>query len=200
MEMVLGTLDTIQLNKLFIKRIRRTDKNISLFFGAKYHYTKGFFASLQFGGGESVSQAALILGYRFNKKLAAGIGFGNSYNYSSNFNIGFGTETNSTPVFAYGRYYHFDTKVKPFIAAKVGWGFPNQNAFGGDHEGGFLVQPEIGVNFASRRHFRFLLSIGQQFQNTRGDFLFFDNIGNPVDGNFNVWFSRTVFKIGLEFH
>ena len=76
MKIVLSTRDTITLNKVFIKRIRRTDKDIALFNGAKFHYTKGVFYSLQFGGGgdndgvDGTGQLDAIVGYRFNKKLA----------------------------------------------------------------------------------------------------------------------------------
>ena len=202
MKMVLSTNDTITLNKVYIKRIRRTDKNISLFNSAKFHYTKGFFYSLQFGGGftdegnNGTSQADVIIGYRFNKKIAAGIGFGSSYN--STFSFGTWLETNSIPVFAYGRYYPFDKKVRPFIASKIGWALPDQNAFGGDHQGGILFQPEIGVNFASRRRMRFLITLGQQLQNIRGENLDFDPFGNRIESKYNLWFNRTVLKIGFE--
>ena len=202
MKMVLTTNDTITLNKVYIKRIRRTDKNISLYNGAKFHYTKGVFYTLQFGGSFSDSgdtdtgQAEAIVGYRFNKKLAAGIGFGSSYN--STFSFGTWLDANAIPVFAYGRYYPFDKKVRPFIAGKIGWAFPDQNAFGGDHQGGLLFQPEIGVNFASRRRMRFLLTLGQQLQNIRGESLGFDPFGNRIESKYNLWFNRTVLKIGFE--
>jgi len=202
LKMILTTKDTINLHKVHIKRIRRTDKNIALFNGAKFHYTKGLFYSLQLGGGGSdnannvTNQTEVIIGYRFNKKVATGIGFGASYN--STISFGDWLEANSLPVFAYGRYYPFDKKVRPFIAGRLGWAFPNQDAFGGDHRGGVLIQPEIGVNFASRRRMRFLLSIGQQIQNIRGENLNFDPFFNPVTTKFNLWFNRTVFKIGFE--
>ena len=202
MKMVLSTKDTISLNKVNIKRIRRTDKNISLFNGAKFHYTKGLFYSLQFGGNindnvdNETNQVDLIVGYRFNKKFAAGIGFGNSYNYT--FSFGTGIDANATPVFAYGRYYPFDKKIKPFVAGKIGWAFPNQEAFRGDHSGGFLIQPEIGVNFSSRRRIRFLISLGQQIQNISGELLDFDPFGNRIESKYDLWFNRTVLKIGIE--
>lgn len=202
MKMVLSTQDTITLNKVYIKRIRRTDKNISLYDSAKFHYTKGLFYSLQFGGGvvdegdSSVGQLEAIIGYRFNKKIAAGLGFGTSYN--STFSFGTWLEAAAIPVFAYGRYYPFDQKVKPFVAGKLGWAFPDQNAFNGDHNGGVLIQPEIGINFASRRRMRFLLSLGQQIQNIRGRELDFDPFGNRIESKFNLWYNRTVFKIGFE--
>lgn len=202
MKMVLSTKDTISINKIYIKRIRRTDKNISLYNGAKFHYTKGIFYSLQFGGnvGDNVenetSQVDLIVGYRFNKKFAAGIGFGNSYNYT--FSFGTDIDANATPVFAYGRYYPIDKKIRPFIAGKIGWAFPSQEIIRGDHNGGFLIQPEIGVNFSSRRRIRFLISLGQQIQNISGELLDFDPFGNRIESKYDLWFNRTVLKVGIE--
>jgi len=203
MKMVLSTRDTITLNKVHIKRIRRTDKNISLYNDAKFHYTKGMFYSFQFGGNigntenHQTSQVDFIVGYRFNKKFAAGLGFGTSYNYS--FSFGLDIDATSAPVFAYGRYYPFDKKVRPFVAGRIGWSFPDQEAFRGDHNGGFLVQPEIGVNFSSRRRVRFLVSIAQQVQNISGERLDFDPFGNRVASKYNLWFNRTLLKLGIEF-
>jgi len=201
MDLLLTTNDTIHLDKIFIHRIKRGDENISLYGGTKFHYTKGMFYSLNFGGNltefvDQTSQLDFIAGYRFNKKLAAGLGLGVSYNSTD----AFGTfiDTNSIPVFAYGRYYPIDKRIKPFVAGKIGWAFPDRNAFNGDHEGGALFQPEIGVNFASRKRIRFLVSIGQQLQNIRGDNLDFDGFGNPINSKFNLWFNRTVLKFGIE--
>lgn len=202
LKMVLTTQDTITLNKVYIKRIRRTDKNISLHGGAKFHYTKGLFYSLQFGGAfvdegdNETGQIEAIVGYRINKKVAAGIGFGNSYN--STFAFGTWIDANAIPVFAYGRYYPLDKKIKPFVAGKIGWAFPDQNTFSGDHQGGLLFQPEIGVNFASRRRMRFLITVGQQVQNIRGENLDFDAFGNRIESKYSLWFNRTVLKIGFE--
>lgn len=201
MELLLTTNDTITLNKAFIHRIKRGNRNISLYGGAKFHYTKGVFVSLQIGGNitlqeESTDQVDLIVGYRFNKKWATGIGIGSSYNSS----LDFGTtlDAGATPVFLYGRYYPIDKKIKPFVAAKVGWGFPSQQEINGDHQGGALFQPEIGVNFSSYKRIRVLVSLGQQLQNIRGDNLDFDSFGNPIRSKFDLWFNRTVLKLGVE--
>ena len=202
MQMVISTGDTINLRLVDIKKIRHIDKDILLFGGVKYHYTNGLFFNLQIGSSledvdNQTSQVDFIVGYRFNKKLAAGIGVGNSYN--STFSFGTWIDANAIPVFGYGRYYlPFDIKVRPFVSTKLGWSFPNQDAFNGDHQGGVLFQPEIGVNFASRKKTRFIISIGQQLQNIKGDLLNFDPFGNRIESKFNLWFNRTVLKFGIE--
>ncbi len=198
LKMILATNDTINLNKVNIERIKRGDKNISIFEGAKFHYTKGFFMSLQLGGGfdNQTSQAVFIAGYRFNRKLAAGLGFGAGNNSTISFRTWIDAST--IPVFAYARFYPFDKRVKPFVASSLGYGFRDNNAFGADHTGGLFFQPEIGVNFASRRRLRFTLSIAQQLQHISGSSFFFDQFSNPVTTNFNLWFNRTIFKIGIE--
>ncbi len=202
MKMALTTNDTVNLNKAYIKRIKRGDKNISLFNGAKFHYTEGFFMSLQFGGMNSddfnneTSEFTFVGGYRFNKKLAAGLGFGAAYN--TTFSFGTWIDASTIPVFAYARYYPFDKKVKPFVAGRLGWGFRDANAFGSNHSGGAYFQPEIGVNFASRRRIRFTLSLGQQIQHIEGSNVNFDQFSNPVTSNFNLWFNRTIFKVGID--
>jgi len=202
MKMVLTTNDTVNLNKAYIKRIKRGDKNISLFNGAKFHYTKGYFLSLQYGGMNSndfnneTIEMVFIGGYRFNKKLAAGLGFGVGYNYT----VSFGTwiDASTIPVFAYARYYPIEKKIKPFVAGRLGWGFQNGEPWRTDHSGGLYFQPEIGVNFASRRRIRFTLSVGQQIQHIEGSSFIFDQFSNPVTSTFNLWFNRTIFKVGID--
>jgi len=203
MDLMLSTGDTISLNKTYIHRIKRGDQNISLYNGAKFHYTKGYFITAQLGGNASFNdwdggtdQFELIGGYRFSKSVAAGLGIGVSFNSTNTF--GTWIEASAVPVFTYGRFYLADKRMKPFVATKLGWAFPDNNAFGGDHRGGMLFQPEIGVNFASRRRIRWLLTVGQQLQNIRGNDLNFDQFGNPINSNFNIWFNRTVIKVGIE--
>lgn len=202
MKMALITNDTINLNKAYIKRIKRGDKNISLFESAKFHYTKGYFIALQIGGMNSdnfnneTNEFTLIGGYRFSKKLAAGLGIGSGYN--STFSFGTWIDASTIPVFAYARYYPFDKKIKPFIAGRLGWGFRDANNFGADHTGGIYFQPEIGINFASRKRIRFTLSLGQQIQHIKGSSVNFDQFSNPITSNFNLWFNRTIFKVGID--
>lgn len=202
MKMVLTTNDTVNLNKAYMGRIKRGDKNISLFDGAKFHYTKGFFYSFRFGGMNSdgfeneTSEFSFIGGYRFNKMLAAGLGIGGSYNSTRSF--GTLIDASTIPVFAYARFYPLDKKIKPFIGSSLGWGFQNAEASGAVHTGGLYFQPEIGVNFSSRRRLRFTLSIGQQIQHVKGSSQNTDPLNNPVISNFNIWFNRTILKFGLE--
>lgn len=202
MKMALTTNDTVNLNKAYIKRIKRGDKNISLFGGAKFHYTEGFFMSFQLGGwgdeegNNQTNEVRFIGGYRFNKKFAAGLGIGAGYN--STFSFGTWIDVSTIPVFAYARFYPIDKKVKPFIAGSVGWGFEDAGLWRTDHSGGVYFQPEIGVNFASRKRMRFTLSIGQQVQHTKGSNQNFDQFNNPITSNFNLWFNRTVFKLGVD--
>ena len=203
LKMILATNDTVSLNKVNIKRIKRGDKNISLFKGAKFHYTKGFFMALQFGGMNSgdfdneTIELTLIGGYRLNKKLAVGLGIGVANN--STFSFGTWISATTTPIFAYARFYPFDKKVKPFIASSIGWGFPDRDPWAFfNHSGGLYFQPEIGVNFASRRRMRIKLSIGQQIQHIRGTDINFDQFFNQVTTKIDLWFNRTIFKIGLD--
>ena len=201
LKLVVSTNDTLNLNKAYIKRLKRSDKNISLYSGAKYHYTKGVFYSLNFGGkisdgDDETIQIDLTVGYRFNKKLSAGVGFGASFN-SVNFASTW-IEAESLPVFAYARFYPLEKKVRPFVAGRLGWSFPNTEAFGGFHEGGILIQPEVGINFASRKKIRFLITLSQQLQNIKGSNGFPDNFGNPVTTDYNFWFNRTILKFGIE--
>lgn len=201
MTVIVVTQDTININKGFIKRIRRSDKNISIVSGGKFHFTKGPFYSLQWGAGgsengDATNQFDFIVGYRFNQKIAAGLGVGSHIN--STFFRGIWAENTFVPVYAYGRYYPFDKKVRPFVSGKLGWGFADENAFGDDHTGGVMFQPSIGLNFASRKNSRFILSLSQIIQNTKGDSFNQDQFGNPIIANYSLWYNRTILTLAIE--
>ena len=202
LKMVLATRDTITLDKAWITSMLRTDRNIQLYDNGKYHYSRGILYGFHFGGGGDeggTSTIEIIAAYRPNQNWALGLGFGSSVN--STFQFGTSIDASAIPFFAYGRFYPLNKlKSRPFISTKIGWAFPDQNNFEGDHEGGFLFHPEIGFNFASRKRVRWLISIGQQIQNIRGEGTNFDPFGNSIRTNFNVWFNRTVFKFGVEWN
>ena len=202
--MLAATLDTLHLNKAYIKKAIRNTTNALIHRGGKFHYKKGLFWSISttLGGGSIESETAsfhqdFIMGWRFNKKWSAALGMGIHFN-DANFN-GIWTTNHFMPAYVYGRYYLTDKRVRIFAASKVGYGFPSQIAWSDSHSGGVLFQPEIGFHFASRKTARFILSIGQYIQNTKGDNVFFDQFGNAVNSRFSLWLNRTVLRAGIEF-
>jgi hypothetical protein len=205
LRMVVTTGDTVRIAKELIRRKRRTNKNIQFHTAGKFHFTKGFFVSIHLGIGMNLSQVDseesgqfdMLFGYRFNKKIATGIGAGISI--SNTRFAGEWIEANTIPVFAYGRYYPFDVKAKPFGELRLGWAFPNEQAFQiAAQSGGILIQPGIGINFASRKNLRFLIGFNQLIQHSKGERVSFDPFGNRITSKFNIWFNRTVLRIALE--
>ena len=109
-------------------------------------------------------------------------------------------ENDFAPVYAYGRRYigGGNNNYGPFIATKVGYGFALSTL--ADHSGGFYAEPGIGLHFASRGKYRVTLSLSEYVQYTEGiqrrvDFVF----NNPVLIDYTVWYTRLMFRVGVEF-
>ncbi|MEM9886071.1 MAG: hypothetical protein AAF849_09275 [Bacteroidota bacterium] len=200
--LILATSDTIAINKGFVKRSRHA-QNVMIYQKGKFHFTKGIFATFSYGGGfsfdHSTNETDLIVGTRLNSKYAVGAGIG-IHSHSRTFGDFNWNIDNFIPLYLYGRYYPWNSRVKLFADLKTGFGFSGDNtAFGNEHTGGFMLEPGIGLNFAARRNFRFLLSLNQIIQNTSGTDFSFDRFGNQVEIDYRIWYNRTVFKLMVEF-
>ncbi len=202
--LLLITGDTITLDNYFIKRSWR---NLLSFPNGKFHFTKGFFFSYWQGGAiaeanraGSSTQTEMILGYRLNAQWAVGGGLGVYINQ-----IGLNPVNNGFLVldascynfYAYGRYYPWEKKIRPFASLKLGAG--SSIDFGNNFESQFHIQPGIGLNFPARKGIRFVLSLNQYIQQVRGDQFRIDGFSNPVLLDYNLWLNRTVLKFGVEF-
>ena len=201
-KLVAVTRDTIHISKEFIKRILRNAENVLLHQGGKFHYRTGTFLSASGGVGltdDSSGDFELILGKRINTKLSVGIGGAIANHANWDFN-GLWLDNTFLPIFGYGRYYLRDKKARVFAAASLGYGFALDNLnFGGEHTGGVYFQPAIGVHFASRKRARFILTLGQTLQHTKGTQFTWDNLGNEIVFDYRFLFNRTMLKIGIEF-
>ena len=204
--LVISTLDTINVNKNFIRKIKRTPKDIILHSNGKFHYTKGVFGSMDYGYGISENytvQFDIMLGMHLNEKYAVAIGTG-YHQYDSFFQVpnnNFTWISNpSFPLYVYGRYTPWKKKWRPYADLKLGYGRAIQTWWDNNNRrGGLFMQPGIGVKFASRNNFRFKISLSQAIQRSVGTRFDWDNLGNEVQFDYRLWQNRTMLKIGFEF-
>jgi hypothetical protein len=202
--LLLVTGDTITLDNYFVKRSWR---DLLSFPNGKFHFTRGFFFSYWQGGAiaganqsNTSAQTEMILGYRLNSQWAVGGGLGVYANQ-----IGLNAVTNSFLIvdascfnfYAYGRYYPWEKKIRPFASLKLGAG--SAINFGTTLASQFHIQPGIGLNFPARKGTRFVLSLSQYLQQVRGNQFSIDSFSNPVLLDYNIWLNRTVLKFGVEF-
>lgn len=195
----LSTLDTIKLNRSFIKNIKNPGEFIWGEEG-RYHFKKGFFVFASLGLSPSnnhTSQSDIRLGWRKNKKWSHGLGFG-SARVDAQIS-GIYLNHRFTPVYAYSRYYLSNSGVRPYVHTSVGYGFL-ENIPWQDTNGGLYFSPAFGIHLPSRGKVKWHFIISQYMQNTTGGQEFFDNRGFPVVTRYDLWLNRTVIKIGLEFY
>ncbi len=199
----LSTLDTIKLNRAFIKKVE-SSKKLSVHSKGKYHFKKGVYAysSLSVGGGEdysAISQVDWLVAYRHNEKMSYGVGFGTVYADASV--SGLYVTHYFIPLFGYGRYYFNNSNVQPYIDFRAGYGFSNRRPWQeDDYSGGLYVVPGFGIHIASKSKLKWHIGVGQHLQSTSGNSQLFDSRGLPVFTNYDLWYNRTVLKVGIEFH
>ena len=181
---------------------------ILLFDDGKYHVTHGKLSNIGFGfnigdffeGDDALVSTHIpyIFGFQLSPKVALGAGIAFEFNEARI--SGFKIDTQFIPLFAYGRYYLSETKKRPFAYARIGYGFKaDDDQFANDHSGGIQFQGGMGLQFASRKKMKMVLSLGYHLQKTNGSERFIDLFGNEIITAFDILIRRIVFTVGFEF-
>lgn len=204
--MVIVDGQTIGVPQGEIRRTRTMQADRYLFHkGGRYHKKKGIFWNVELGSNvfsEGVSDhASFLVGYRFNKRWSAAAGVGSELNTT---NIaGFQVETQFSSFFLYGRYYLADSRRRPYIYSRLGYGKgpdTEEQFNSGRHSGGFQAQNGLGIHFSSRKSFRFIIGMGVHTQYTNGEQFFLDDFGSEIKVEYdNFWLNHIVLKFGIEF-
>ena len=200
LSMVISTGDTILIDPGQIRKLLRGTDDIIIRNRGRFFYTKGTFAtfSLGVGGGDdNTSHLDLMIGRRLNEKVSLALGTGLHYN--SFFFGNFWADSQFIPLYGYGRYYMGRRNPRFFFYGSAGYGFPAGTLFFGTFTGGVQAQAGVGVNWASRKKIRWLISLGQTFQHVRGTANSTDIFSQPVVYDYNLWLNRIIFKLGIEF-
>jgi len=202
-DLVAVTTDTLHIQKGLIRTLRRSSTDIMVHSNGKMHYTGGYFYSTTLGWGGNFddnpsADLDFIVGKRLNKRVSVGMGAAINFN-SAVLPNWIWLDHHFMPVFAYGRYYLNDKRVRPFAFSRLGYGFRTGIVWNDNHTGGVHFQPGIGIHFAARKSARFIITLSQMLQHTKGNRTNFDVFSNPVNFRFSHWYNRTMLKIGVEF-
>ena len=200
LQLAISTGDTIRVELNEARKVLRSTRDILVASRGKFFYTKGMFTSFGLGGGGGDDTATLLdlmIGRRIDEKYSVAVGTG--LHYYSFFFGNFWADTQFIPVYGYGRYYLGRKNTRPFVFATAGYGFPSGTLFFGNFAGGFQGRLGVGINWASRKKLRWLLTLSQTVQNVRGSAANTDPFNNLVLYNYDLWLNRVVVKLGLEF-
>lgn len=138
--------------------------------------------------------AQTVSGYRFSKRLAAGIGVG-----IESFDIPL------APLFAEGRYYLSKGTFSPFVALQAGYALPLENyrddTFGWRNKGGITANANIGIRNYFTENIALVISVGFRHQQSTSKYTFnnwWDNENTTtVTRNY---YNRVVFRMGILFN
>lgn len=147
--------------------------------------------SASVGSEEPGLGATYSAGYRFNRLLGVGIGAG-----FENFSAGEGFKV--IPLYAEIRGFVTRTKVSPYYALRAGYGFALASA---DHniadaQGGWHVNPEVGVRFGGGSKVSYYLGIAAHFQEATYEYDWPFSEGSTTD---RYLFKRWEMKMGITF-
>jgi hypothetical protein len=188
-------------------RIRKVMDNKNFIFhnGGRYHYNEGgFFWNLQLGfapSSQTTSEhSSLEFGYRLKKRWSVAIGAGSEFSTSPV--AGFDVSTLFNSFYLYNRNYLSDSRRRPFVYQRIGYGFgpTTEEDIEGRHGGGPQLQVGAGLHFASRKRSRFVLSLGYHAQYVNGEQTFLDNFQNEIRVKYEDLLVRNfILKFALEF-
>jgi hypothetical protein len=198
--------DTLQIAKTRVKKIKKSEDYL-FHSNGKMHDIKGYFWSINFGfsaanifTSENLRSEHLefLFGWRFNKRWSVATGIGSEFNFSQV--GGFPIETTFTSLFLYGRYYVTDYRRRLFAYSRLGVGFvPTEEIETNvNNTGGIQWQGGGGIHFSSRKHARFIISLGYYLQKANGIQFFLDDFGNEVKIDYNLLITRPILKVGIE--
>ena len=178
----------------------------------RYHYDSGFFAhyfaSINISGQAFTGVSQFVAGLKLREsRFSLGLGYGfDSYHDT------FGGVIDQDFIFAslslYTRYDLTDFRTRFYLYNRVGWGIGldeiNNINFGGlsddKYSGGWNVSPGVGVVFASKRRFRFIMELGMVSQWVDGNYIEIDPFTNrEIDAVYDNILIRPTLKIGLEY-
>ncbi|MEO9477207.1 MAG: hypothetical protein ABJG41_16800 [Cyclobacteriaceae bacterium] len=196
----LNTTDTINVPVEFIKKYLGPD-DIIIYNNGRYHLTSSWFLMLSNGysfGWDFTGQVNALLGWRFNKQLAAGIGTGFESHEGEFGGIYLWDDFHT--VYGYGRFYISERKKRIYLDSKLGYGIPVNDWGPDNHTGGALIQPGIGLIYPSRRGYRWFVALSNLFQYTSGSSREFDSFSNPIVTKYKIWYKQVIFTVGIEIH
>ena len=131
------------------------------------------------------------LGHRFNRWIGVGGGFG-----IQNFDLSEGL--NVVPVFAEARGFLTETRVSPYYAVRVGYGFAVTNPKFDmvRSKGGAMFNPELGVRFGGGSAVSYYMGLGVHLQRATYDY---EWPFSEVRRSDKYLFKRWEVKMGITF-
>ena len=159
----------------------------------------GWFLAVDLGmvsGREAHWHSSLTLGKRITSRFYLGIQ-GGKENIQNAQPLIWQTD-GIWPVGFYTRYYPLRDKWSPFVSARVGYAFIDDKSQT-KKSGGINILPGVGFRLPTSGKIHFLLSAHQYFQKTKGNGLYDQGFRYPVEVSYNLWYNRTVIKVGIEF-
>jgi len=175
-------------------------EQIRLYNNGRYHYKKGKIKNLSFGVSRDHINIDFVYGFRLNKHFDIGIGTGmdhNSFEFFTSNDHHF-INTVGAPLFVQGKYNFYNGRKCFYLKGKVGMTNNAENANIIRINNGLLLEGGVGMLFASRLRTRFYFEFSQYTSNAVGA----ANIPHPdilSDVEFNVWYNRFLFTLGVEF-
>lgn len=195
-----------------IERFKREKGLVSPVSKGRFHYDSGlfahYFASINISGQAFTGVSQFVLGHKFKKsRFSMGLGLGFD-SYHDTFGDVIDQDFIFTSLSLYTRYDLTDFRARLYLYNRLGWGIGLDNIDNVNFEiesddrysGGWNVSPGIGVSFASKRRFRFIMELGMVSQWTEGNYVEIDPFTNrEFIGFYDNVLIRPTLKIGLEY-
>lgn len=164
----------------------------------RYHKTTGYFAHLQYGfkslDYEITNKFDLTIGKRFRPMLNLGAGFSFSQSDALLTQNDWAFNTFLTP-YIFGRKYLNNSWLRMYIDSKAGYSFSTRRR---NHTGGVYAEPGFGFLVATKGAMKWDIGVSYYIQPTSGRWSQMGPFNRPAEVNYDLTYSRVLFKIGIE--
>lgn len=203
---VLITGDTVSIHDRFIAS-SRLPKDVNVFSKSKFHYKDGAFLHSNIGLSPGRHFTWNIgFSYIFKNKFEIGADLGVSNNTFIVPGTTFSQWVSVTgfPITLTGKYYLVNESSRLYLKGAVGSTNSITTWEVRDVNNSFTAEGGIGISFASKSRTKWYLELGQYTAHARGiarnwQWDWTTEQTSSSDINFNVWFNRVVFRVGVLF-
>jgi len=175
-------------------------EQIRVYKNGRYHYARGKIKTFSMGISRDHVNLDFVYGFRINKNFDVGIGTGLDHNafYFYTLNDLHFVNIVGAPLYIQGKYNLYRKRKLFYLKAKIGMTNNAEVANIVSINNGVVMEGGIGMLFPSRLRSRFYFEFSQYTSHAVG----FANIVSPdilSDVEFDVWFHRFLFTVGVEF-
>ncbi len=192
------TGDTLTIDPFITTKIYLPEE-INLYGKGRYSYKKGLKGSFAIGVSPEHSNFDFSGSYILNSKFSFGGGFGfhnNSFSIQTVSSAHWGNIFSRT-YFVNGQFFFTNRAQRIYATGKLGYSDHRETRQLPILSDGIVLEGGVGLEFSSKNKVKYFIELSQYTSNAKGA-LVSNDVNALSDIEFDIWFHRIVFTMGIQ--